>query len=160
VITGGSGTSTLTVTTAASTPNGQYFLTATGTSGSLTHSGTLVLNVNPPGTYFGDFSGTVTPTSTQTIKVGQAASWSIAIQPLYGFHYDVQLNISSLPVGTIASGSLNPVPGGSGTCIATIQTDSRLQPGTYTITFSGQALLPNNTYLSHSAAPVTLVVTP
>jgi uncharacterized protein (DUF2141 family) len=84
VITGGSGTSTLTVTTTASTPNGQYSLTATGTSGSLTHSGTLVLNVNPPGTYFGDFTGTVTPTSTQTIKVGQAASWSIAIQPLYG----------------------------------------------------------------------------
>jgi Thaumatin family/Malectin domain len=42
----GSGSSTLTVTTASSTPSGSYTLSCTGTSGSLAHSASVVLTVS------------------------------------------------------------------------------------------------------------------
>jgi len=42
----GAGSSTLTVTTSASTPAGSYTLTITGTSGSLSHTATVTLVVN------------------------------------------------------------------------------------------------------------------
>jgi len=45
----GTGSSTLTITTTTSTPAGWYTLTATGTSGSLSHSTTVTLVVNPVG---------------------------------------------------------------------------------------------------------------
>src|SRR5262249_61155677 len=45
---GGSVNSTLTVTTTATTPTGTSTLTITGTSGSLTHSTTVDLVVQPP----------------------------------------------------------------------------------------------------------------
>jgi poly(beta-D-mannuronate) lyase len=44
------GSSTLTVSTAASTPAGSYTLTITGTSGSLVHNTTVTLVVSSPGT--------------------------------------------------------------------------------------------------------------
>jgi hypothetical protein len=44
-VTGGSGTTVLTVTTLPSTTKGAYTLTVTGTSGALNHSTTVVLNV-------------------------------------------------------------------------------------------------------------------
>jgi len=44
----GSGSSTLTVTTTGSTPNGSSTITITGASGSLSHTATVSLIVNPP----------------------------------------------------------------------------------------------------------------
>ncbi len=50
---GGTGTSTLSVTTATTTPAGAYTLTLTGTSGTLVHTATATLIVNPlPGGFF------------------------------------------------------------------------------------------------------------
>jgi hypothetical protein len=46
----GAGSSTLTITTLTTTTLGNYTLTITGTSGSLTHTVTSVLTVNAPGT--------------------------------------------------------------------------------------------------------------
>jgi hypothetical protein len=47
-ISGGSGRSTLSVTTASTTPTGSYTLTITGNNGSLTHSATVSLVVGSP----------------------------------------------------------------------------------------------------------------
>jgi subtilase family serine protease len=46
-IAGGSGSSAMSVTTSSTTPTGTYTLTITGTSGSLVHSTTVSLTVNP-----------------------------------------------------------------------------------------------------------------
>jgi uncharacterized membrane protein len=46
-ISGGSGSSSLKVTSSSKTPTGTYTLTITGTSGSLAHSKTVTLTVNP-----------------------------------------------------------------------------------------------------------------
>src|SRR5438093_98670 len=62
-----SASSTLSVTTSASTPTGTYTLTITGVSGSLTHTTTVALAVNPPP----DFTLSASPAS-RTVAPGGA----------------------------------------------------------------------------------------
>src|SRR5207249_407665 len=65
-----SASSTLSVTTSASTPTGTYTLTITGVSGSLTHTTTVALVVNPPP----DFTLSASPAS-RTVAPGGATSY-------------------------------------------------------------------------------------
>lgn len=83
VVTGGSGYSVLSVTTAGSTPRGTYPLVITATGGGKTHNNTVGLNVGPSGTDFTDFTGSITPLS-QTVKVGQSTNYTANVQLLYG----------------------------------------------------------------------------
>jgi len=69
VVTGGSGWTVLTITTAGSTPAATYPLVITATGGGQTHTNTVGLNVGPAGKDFTDFTGSITPLS-QTVKVG------------------------------------------------------------------------------------------
>src|SRR5713101_6800271 len=75
-ITGGSGSSTLSVSTGSSTPAGNYTLTITGTSSSpsLTHTTTVMLSVNAPP----NFSVSATP-SSQTVVVGNGTSYTVSV---------------------------------------------------------------------------------
>lgn len=79
----GSGTSTLTVTTIASTPTGNSTVTITGTSGSLTHSATATLTVQTSA-FSGDvisvdFVGTDVPmANTETAGVVAKTNWNDA----------------------------------------------------------------------------------
>jgi hypothetical protein len=78
----GSGSSTLTVTTASSTPPGSFTLTDTGTSGSLSHSGSVVLAVSgtPPQA---PLNLAATATSGSAINLSWTAS------PTPGVTYDL-----------------------------------------------------------------------
>ena len=90
-------TSTLTVTSAASTPQGTYALALTGTSGSLTHTTGATLVVSPPPPC--SSAGLTPPTATQAdgSTVHFAASSSGCASPQY--EYWVQLLDGSWTLG-------------------------------------------------------------
>ncbi len=75
-ITGGTGSSTLTITTLASTPVSTSTLTITGTSGALTHTAPVSLIVAAAGGS-GSLSGAVsTPTTSQNLSTLGTADWA------------------------------------------------------------------------------------
>jgi hypothetical protein len=74
---------TMTVSNLTTTLSNPYIFTVTGTSGSQTTS--VQINLG-----FEDFTLTVTP-SIDTIEAGTTASYSVIVNPLYGFNQQVQL---------------------------------------------------------------------
>ena len=75
----GSGSTTMTVTTASGTPTGTYPLTITGSSGTLSHSATVNLMVTSGGGGGGSIAGSVTTVSTAvnltSLGTGDWAHW-------------------------------------------------------------------------------------
>ena len=122
------GSSTLTVTTSASTPVGSSTLIITGISGSLTHTTSVGLNVTIP-----DFSLSATP-STQTVLVGGGGNYSVTITPVSGFNSAVTLSVSGLPAG--ATGTFTPNPA-TGSSTLTVSTAITTPVGTYPLTITG-----------------------
>ena len=124
---GASGTTTLTVNTVANCFNstsGSLILSAT--SGPIVHQGDVFLGVsNGPG----DFTGSTTP-SSQTITVGQSATFTVNVTGVNGFFDDVLLNVSGVPPGakTLWSATSFPLPGSA---TLTISAPPGTPPGTY-----------------------------
>lgn len=142
----GSGSSTLTVTTSASTPVGSYTLGITGATGTLSHSVSVTLSVNSAG----DFALSASPTTLQ-ISRGGSGSDRVAISALQGFTGTVTLSLSGLPAR--ASASWNPsTVAGSGSSVLTIRANKPARSGTYNLTITG-----TSGSLVHSI-PLTLVV--
>lgn len=142
-----SGSSTLSISTAASTPVGSYTLTISGSDGVLTHTTTVTLVVTQP-----DFSISAAP-ATQTVTSGQNASYTVTIAALNGYTGTVSFDLTGLPAGASFLFSPNTVTG-SGTSNLTISTTSGTTPnGSYPLTVTA-----SDGVLTHSAN-VTLVVT-
>jgi len=115
---GGNGSSTVTLSATNALPVGNYTVTLSGNSGSLSHSTTVPVTVNSSP---GDFGGTISP-NVQNIARGSSAVYPITIIPSGGFNGPVTLSVSNLPPGATAAFSQNPVTGGSGTTNLTITT--------------------------------------
>ena len=145
-----SGSSTMTVTTASTTPTGSFPLTITGTSGTTTHTASVTLVVNAP--VVGDFSISATPASA-TVTAGNGTSYTATVTGSGGFNSNVSFSASGLPAG--ASASFNPTSvTGSGSSTMSVTTSTTTPAGTYTLTITG-----TSGSLVHSTT-VTLVVNP
>ncbi|MGA2812610.1 MAG: FG-GAP-like repeat-containing protein [Candidatus Acidiferrum sp.] len=152
VLTGGSGTSTLTVQTSSLTPQpGISTLTVSATSGNLVHNTAVYLGVSSGS---GDFTGQVNPSSQSVSSSGGTASFSIALTPINGGAGDVTLSVTGLPGNSVGTFSPTVVPGGSGSSTLTVNVPSGTSQGSYplVVTCSGNGVI--------HVAGVTLTVTP
>ena len=155
------GSSTLTVTTAVSTPTGNDTLTITGTSGSLMNSSTVTLAVN-------DFTVSTAPAS-QTVAAGNSTNYTVTIGNDNGFTGTVGLTAGGLPSG--ATASFNPTSVNSvGSSTLTVSTTASTPTGTNTLSVTGTSgsLAHSNTVtldvfpppdFSISASPASQTVT-
>jgi hypothetical protein len=124
-----SGSTTLNVSTGASTPPGSYPLTITGTSGPRTRTATVTLVIN------GDFSMAITP-SSRTISRGQTTTFNVAIAGGAGFSGTVALTVAGLPSRTTATFSPATVVD-SGSSVLTVRAARNAPKGTRTLTITG-----------------------
>jgi hypothetical protein len=87
----GSGSSTMSIQTAASTAPGNYTVTVTGTSGSLAHPASVALTVTGAGA---SFSLSAPTPAVATVTAGGAATFATTITPSSGFAGTVTLGCS------------------------------------------------------------------
>jgi len=146
-------TSSMTVTTATTTPAGSYPLTITGVSGTLSHTASVTLVVTAAGA--GNFSLSATPAS-QSIPAGASTTYTINITRTGGFTGGVTLNATGVPAGATATFSPNPATGASSTL--TVATSGTTPVNTFTITVTGTSGTLSHTTtvsLTVTAAPCT-----
>ena len=137
------GSSQLTINTAA-LATGNYPLTISATSGSITHTAAVTLVVT-------DFSVGVMP-SSQTVSAGASTSYSVTVGALNGFSGTVALSVSGLS-SSVGTATFTPsTVGGSGTAQLALTTNAAAQAGSYPLTITG-----TSGSLQHSKA-VTLTV--
>src|SRR5205823_2669356 len=117
-----------------------------------THSATVTLKV-------ADFSIAATPAS-QSVAIGNGASYTAAITALNGFGGNVSFSVSGLPTGATASFSPISVTG-SGSSVLTVTTSSSTPPGTYTLTITGtRGALVHSTTVTLNVTDFSIVATP
>src|SRR3989454_159359 len=121
----------MTVGTSAATPPGSYPLTITGVSGTLAHTTSVTLVVNPAA--LSDFSLSATPAS-QSVVQGAGTTYAVSITPSGGFTAAVAFSLSGLPGGATASFSPNPATTYS---TMTVGTSAATPPGSYPLTITG-----------------------
>src|SRR5256712_7161263 len=139
------GSSTLAVTTATTTPNGTYPLTVRGVNGTLSHSAPATLVVNPAP----DFSLSAAPSSRSIGGSVSSTTYSITVTPINGFNSPVSLSASGPLIGALGTFSPNPATASS---TLTVSIMPNIPAGTYTLTLTG-----TSGSLTHSTS-VTLIV--
>jgi hypothetical protein len=133
------GTSTLTLNTSASTPDGTYPITIAGTGTTGTETITYTLTVGPIPS---DFSVSVSPIGAGN-KTGRSVPATVSTALVQGLPQTIAFGVTGLPSGTTAS--FNPTSvatGGSSTL--TISLGHQAKPGNYTLTITGTS--PTNTH--------------
>ena len=134
--TGGSGASTLTVNTTATTPTGSYPLTITATDGSGNPTQSTVVTLNVNAAQAADFTISASP-ANRTVKRGNSGTYTVSVTGSGGFSGNVAFTVSGLPAGTTASFSPTSV-NGSGTSTLTVSTTIPTTPkGTFNLTITG-----------------------
>jgi hypothetical protein len=129
----------LSVSTAASTPPGDYELTVSGVSGDLHHEVKVNLSVNP-GTD-PHFTLDVSPAS-QTVDAGSGADFVIGVEGHNGFGegtlaWTVELSVSGLPAGATANFSPDNQALAGEERTLSVSTAADTPPGDYELTVSG-----------------------
>jgi hypothetical protein len=138
IITGGSGTSTLTVQTSSLTPAPSVSnLTISGTNGNLVHNAVVDLGVSNS---TGDFTGSLS-TSLQSVSssAGGLAMYNIALSPINGGAGDVTLSVAGLPGNSVATFDPQIVNNGSGVSTLYINVPVGTATGSYPLVITGTA---------------------
>ena len=125
-----SGSSTLTISTLASTAPGSYTLTITATSGTLVHTAKVTLVVSVPS----NFAISVAPTNA-TVNRGSSTTYTATITGQGGFAGTVNFSVSGLPRRTSASFSPSSVVG-SGTSVLSVSANRKVLTGAYPLTIT------------------------
>jgi hypothetical protein len=128
IITGGTGSSTLTVCTTTAVQTGAYTLNVTGTRGQEVHDVPVSFTVP-------DFTISASP-SNQSVFQGVSAIYTISTAALGGFTGTELLSVSGLPAGTTALWSA-PSIAGVGSTVLTVTTNTSTPASTYTIAITG-----------------------
>jgi len=148
----GSGTSTMTITVASTTPVGAYPITITATGGGITQTANVVLNVSAAPNFTLSASA-----NTVSVEQGLSGNSTITTTVLGSFNSAVSLSATGQPTGVTVSFSSNPITApGSGTSTMTITVASTTLVGAYpiTITATGGGITQTaNVVLNVSAAP-------
>src|SRR6266480_3592311 len=126
----GSGIATV---SCAATVAGNYTLTITGSSGSLSHSATVILRIQ-------DF--TMTTTSPTAVNAGQSTTSTVTVAPVNGFAGAVTFSITPPPGLTCGSFSPTSITASGSTTVSCSATVA----GNYTATITG-----TSTPLIHNA---------
>jgi hypothetical protein len=127
---------------------GSYSVMVSGSSGSLAHSVTLALTVNPPP----DFSIALSPSAVAANVGTSTSSFTASITGLNGFTNSIDVTISGLPNGTTCSpASFGVAAGGNQTVTITVPTAA--SNGEYTVTATG-----TSGSLTHSALLALTIV--
>ena len=129
-------TSTLSISTTALTPAATSTVTITGTFGSVSHSTTVSLTV----TGAPDFTIVAAPAS-RTVVAGNAAAYTITVNPTNSFSSAVALTCASVSLPAGATCVFTPTPvtpsGAAVTSGLSIATTAATPAGTSTVTVTG-----------------------
>lgn len=151
----GSGSSTLAISTALTTPTGSYPLTITGTDGVLTHTASVTLVVTTP-----DFTLSAAPAS-QTIVTGGTTSYTATIAPLNGYTGTVNFSVSGLPAGANATFTPASVATSGSSTLAITTTAGTTPAGNYLLTITASdGVLTHTANVSLSVTDFALDATP
>jgi hypothetical protein len=124
----GAGTSTLTVSVAASKVGGTYPVTVTATGAGVTKTALLAINVLPPPS----FSLSLSATSI-TAAPGGSATVTASTTRTTTFNSGISLKVTGMPTGVTASTGAMSAPG-SGSATLGITVGSTAIGGSYTLT--------------------------
>jgi autotransporter-associated beta strand protein len=116
------------VSTSNGTPTGSYQLNIIGTSGGVSHTGTVNLVV-------GSFSLSATPPA-QTVSAGNSAAYTVTVTTNSGFSGGLSFGVSGLPANSSAGFSPGSLTG-AGNSTLSVTTSSNTPGGTYTLTVTG-----------------------
>jgi subtilase family serine protease len=127
----GAGTSTMTMTVAATTVAGTYPITVTGTAGATTETTTVTLTVTAAGSF------TIT-TAPKSISLAPGAHGTVAVRTTAtgGFDGVITLTASGQPTGVTIAFTPKTITG-SGHASMAIKLSATAKAGTYTITVTG-----------------------
>jgi hypothetical protein len=133
-ISGGTGSSTLTLTAGSTATAGTYLIGILGTSGSLKNS--TAVNLTVTGGTNPSFSLSASPSSL-SVQEGNSGTSTITSTAVGGFSSSVSLSASGLPAGVTASFSPASISGGAGSSTLTLTASSSATVGTAAITVTG-----------------------
>ncbi len=128
----GSGTSTLTLTAAATTAPGTYNVTVTAAGGGASHQSTIALTVTAA-----PFVKIQASSSTVKVSAGAPGSILATVSVGGGFSAGVALSASNLPAGVTAGyAPASFTAPGAGSSTLTLTASAAALPGAYTVTLT------------------------